>query len=77
MAQLCPSTFPSYDIDGDAAHVDLGHPGTYVSFGWEDLEAILPWIKLKGDEGHQTDEMGVVTGVRGSTGRREGLGFGA
>lgn len=41
---------------------DLGHPGMYASFGYEDLDDLFPWIELKqsGTGGHS---------------RRSGLGF--
>jgi len=41
---------------------DLGHPGMYASFGYEDLDDLFPWIELK------------QSGTGGQS-RRSGLGF--
>lgn len=47
-------------VEGDEP--DLGHPGMYASFGYEDLEDLFPWIDLK------------QSGTAGES-RRSGLGF--
>lgn len=67
VAQLHPpdrdSAIPpaaSGTLEGDAP--DLGHPGMYVSIGYEDLEDLFPWIRLQG------------AGIAGES-RRSGLGF--
>lgn len=55
LAQLFPATRseavpPGATRDGAAegANPDLGPRGTYASLGWEDLEALLPWLTLQG-----------------------------
>ena len=52
---------PYQPIEGD--RVNLGPKGMYASLGFEDLDAIMPWIELRGGGGNIADA------------RRSGLGF--
>nr|XP_031857734.1 uncharacterized protein CI109_006894 [Kwoniella shandongensis]KAA5524806.1 hypothetical protein CI109_006894 [Kwoniella shandongensis] len=70
IAQLHPSTRsgphppgsdPNTRLEGP--NVDLGPKGMYASLGLEDLDALLPWVELKGGGGN------------GGEARRSGLGF--
>ena len=35
--------------------VDLGPKGMYVSLGFEDLEAIAPWVELRASGGNSSE----------------------
>ncbi|RXK36581.1 hypothetical protein M231_06122 [Tremella mesenterica] len=50
------------DVEGN--NVDLGPDGMYVSLGFEDLNAIMGWVELKGGGGNNAEAL------------RNGLGFG-
>lgn len=60
--------------DGPCPPVDLGAPGMYASFEWEDLNAIAPWLKF-GSEDPEAAE-GRESAWGDPSGRRDGLGFG-
>ncbi|WVF68231.1 hypothetical protein IAT40_002996 [Kwoniella sp. CBS 6097] len=70
VAQLHPSTKPTPHPSGvpptvplEGANPDLGPKGMYASLGFEDLEALFPWIELKSSGAWNGDP------------RRSGLGF--
>lgn len=69
MAQLHPSDRMVQHPPGAAAgpvegrHPDLGPRGMYVSLGFEDLEALCPWLELRGGGAHHAEA------------KRDGLGF--
>ncbi|WVQ95783.1 hypothetical protein IAU59_002882 [Kwoniella sp. CBS 9459] len=70
VAQLHPSTKPTPHPSSvpptaplEGANPDLGPKGMYASLGFEDVEAIFPWIELKS------------SGAWNGDSRRSGLGF--
>ena len=67
IAQLRSIEAEPMAFDGPADIVDLGSHGTYASMGFEDLDALAPWVNLI--------ESLSMPGHSGA--RREGLGFGA
>lgn len=34
--------------EGAQPDADLGPRGTYASLGWEDVDALLPWLEISG-----------------------------
>lgn len=55
LAQLFPATRTGAVPAGapreaavEGAEPDLGPHGMYVSLGWEDFDALLPWVELRG-----------------------------
>ena len=70
LAQLHPADRPSAHPQGanpygelEGENVDLGPKGMYTSLGFEDLDAVMGWVELKGGGAHVADA------------RRSGLGF--
>lgn len=57
-----PHVSLSAPTEGEAP--DLGAKGTYVSLGFEDFDALFPWVKLQGGGAYE-----------GGEAKRGGMGF--